>query len=523
MILFSHRKAPVNRPLAYGRVLPLLALASVLAITPADADACFFRTRRALTAPCPPSVVPVAGDLAITYVTVIDVLAGKAQPAQTVVIKRDRIAAVGPTATTRATDGAKIIDGTGKFLIPGLWDMHAHIADPAMPPLFLRYGVTGLRHMFSPLDGFPDRDKANPAKGDFPAGPRVVATVETLDGYASTFPRNVVRLETGDDGRAAVQRLKKAGSEFVKVHSFVPRDAYFAAVKEAKEQNLVVVGHVPFAITAAEASIAGQLTIEHLDGVAVLCASRMEQRCLTDLREWAAQMEAAARDKANKKPNPRPVPAAHIPWRSELMALRDFDVKKGAALFKTFTDNGTWHVPTLVEAHQKGRLADPKALDPEVEKLLPASAKLFWARRFDDKGGVKLLILDRTYTKEDLEERAELIAGELKLVAAMHKAKVRLLAGTDTPGALVVPGLSLHEELELFVKAGLTPAEALRTATANPAECLKLTDRFGSVAVGKCADLVLLTKDPLVDVRNTRAIDTVFVGGRVVPRPEAKK
>jgi imidazolonepropionase-like amidohydrolase len=482
----------MSRHFALGLALPLVAL--VCAGVPAvDAPA------------------PVAGDIAITNVTVIDVVAGKAKPAQTVVIKGDRIAAVGPAATTRAADGARTIDGTDRFLIPGLWDMHAHIADPAMPGLFLRYGVTGVRHMFSPRKGFPEREKADPSKGDSPAGPRLVATVEMLDGSGGTFP-NAIKLDTEVAARAAVQRLKKSGSEFIKVHSFVPRDAYFAAVKEAKKHELSVVGHVPYSITAAEASTAGQLTIEHLDGVAALCAGKLEQRCLNDLREWAA---------AATKPGAKTDP--HTPWRVELAALDDFDAKKGAALFKTFATNNTWHVPTLVEAHYKARLGDPKALDAEVDKALPVSAQLFWRREYDGKGGVKLSVLSRTYTKEDLLDRERLIAGELKLVAAMHKANVRLLAGTDTPGPLVVPGLSLHEELELFVKAGLTPAEALRTATVAPAECLTMTDRSGTVETGKYADLVLLTKDPLADVRNTRTITAVLIGGRVVPRPDPKK
>ena len=517
---------------ALGFALPLLALASAVAVTPADAEACFWRARRApvyAPGPCPPvasanTPAAVACDLAITNVTVIDVIAGKAKPAQTVVIKGDRIAAVGPSATTRAADGAKVIDGTGKYLIPGLWDMHAHLADPAMPGLFLRYGITGVRHMFSPLKDYPERDKHDPAKGDSPTGPRIVATVESLDGPGSPFPNNAIRLETADAARAAVQRLKKTGSEFIKVHSFVPRDAYFAAVKEAKEQKLAVVGHVPVSITAAEASAAGQLTIEHLDGVPVLCAGKCEQRCFTDLREWAALVAKPKPKKDEPEPkSKKDEPDPHLPWRTELMALEDFDAKKAAALFKTFTDNGTWHVPTLVEARGKARLADPNAIAPEVKDLLPGSVKLFWTFLPDGKGGGKLLLTGRVYTKDDLDGRARLIAEEIKLVGAMHKARVRLLAGTDTPNPLVVPGLSLHEELELFVKAGLTPAEALRTATANPAECLKLTDRFGTVEAGKCADLVLLAKDPLTDVRNTRTIDAVIIGGRVVPRPEPRK
>jgi imidazolonepropionase-like amidohydrolase len=448
---------------------------------------------------------PVAGDLVITDVTVIDVVAGKARPAQTVVIAGDRIAAIGPAATTRAACGAKVISGTGKYLIPGLWDMHVHLADEAMPGLFLRFGVTGVRHMYSLFSGFPDRAKADPSRGDAPAGPRVLAAAtHLLDGNASPFPTNVKKVDTADKARLAVQELQKQKNDFLKVHAALPPEAYFAALKEAKRLNFPVAGHVPYGITAAEASAAGQFTIEHLDGVAVSC-SALEPRCRALLREFATAA----------KPDP------HTPWRVELEALGNPDKNKPARVFKMFVDNNTWHVPTLIEAQCKVRLGDKEALDPEIRKLLPGPVLFFWGRKFDDKGGVT--VLGRTYTKQDLGGRQQLLEGELKLVGAMHRAGVKLMAGTDTPAPLIVPGLSLHEELELLVRAGLSPAEALRTATTNPADCLKLAARFGTVEVGKCADLVLLAKDPLADIRNTRTIEVVIVGGRPVPRSEPKK
>lgn len=458
----------------------------------------------------PGSPEPIDGTLAITNVAVVDVVAGELLEGRTVVVKDDVITTVVASKSAKVKEGVPTIDGAGKFLVPGLWDMHAHVADPAMPALFLRFGVTGIRHMFSPMRG-TELKPADPAKErEAPTFPRVVAAKHLLDSKRTNFPfifrSNIIFADTVEQARAAVKEIKKLGNDFVKVHSVTPRSAYFAAAKEAKAEGIPLAGHVPFTVTAAEASDAGQLTIEHMDGVAALC-SKQEARHLGRLAEFGT---------AEK-------PDMNIPWRIAKEALETFDPKKAAALFTKFVTNGTWHTPTLVESQTKLRLGNPKALTPEVERLLPASAKVLWAREFDPDGSVTMRVLGRHYTKTELQERKELFGEEKKLLGEMHKAKVKLLAGTDTPNVLVVPGLSLHEELEIFVQCGLTPAEALRTATCHPAECLKLTEKYGTIAEGKRADLVLLSKNPLADIRNTTTIETVFVGGRVAFKPPSGK
>lgn len=459
--------------------------------------------------PTPPEPVPVPPpppaprDVAITNVTVVDVAAGVNRPGLTVVVRGDTIAAVGPADSTRPPDGSTVIDGTGKYLIPGLWDMHAHLADPALPELFTRHGVTGVRHMFSVNPFYTYKPPQDSNTG--PVHPRVFAANQLLDGPDTAFPMpadiNVVKATDAASARAAVRILREKGNKFVKVHAALPREAYLAAVEEAKVFGLAVVGHVPRSVTAAEASDAGQLTIEHLDGVAVLCSS-LEKRLLYQLRE---------------PPAPGRKVDTATGWRVQVEAHRNPDPAKADALFRKFREKGTWHVPTLVQTRAMARLAEPDALDPEVEKGLPKLLKYFWKRQIT-ADGVKLPNMGINYSRRDLADRAELYEGDLGLVRRMHKAGVRLLAGTDTPAPLVVPGLALHDELALLVEAGLTPAEALRAATANPAECLGLADRAGAVEAGKWADLVLLSANPLHDIRNTRSIVCVLVGGRVAGR-----
>jgi imidazolonepropionase-like amidohydrolase len=445
----------------------------------------------------------VDANLFITNVTVIDVASGKAKSGLTVAVKGNQIVAVSPAPELAPAKDAKQIDGTGKYLIPGLWDMHVHLYDASHRDWFLRYGVTGVRHMYTaqPYTTYRKQDKP-----DGPIHPRYVLANMMLDGKESAF-NNVfaTNLWTANDAKAAeaaVREIKKAGNDFLKVHAMLPREAYFAAVEEAKRQGMTVAGHVPFSITAAEASDAGQYTIEHLNGVAVVCSSR-EARHLAQLRD---------KDMRGMGLN------ATTGWRVDVEAHETFDQKKAAALFTKFVKNNTWHVPTLVQTRQMARIGDTDALPADIEKQLPEALRGLWNRKITPEGVELPFPLSIKFTRQDLKDRAALLEGDLKLVGAMHKAGVRLLAGTDTTAPLVVPGFALHEELGLLVKAGLTPAAAIRAATLAPAQCLKMDDRLGTIEVGKFADLVLLSKNPFDDIGNTRSIEVVIAGGRVVPR-----
>jgi imidazolonepropionase-like amidohydrolase len=458
-------------------------------------------TPRPACAP-PPRPSPDGHALAITGVTVIDVAAGVARPDTTVLIRGDRIAAVGPAARVALPAGATVIDGRGKILIPGLWDMHAHVADPGMLTLFTRYGVTGARQMFA----------INPAcraalgldRPAGPASPRVVGANQVLDGPDTRFGRlvrgNVLTVADAESARARVRELRDNGNGWVKVYNRLPRPAYFAAVGEARRLGLPVGGHVPQEVTAAEASDAGQRTIEHQDQVPIGC-STAEAELMAELRQTAG-------------PGAKPEDATG--WRVQLKGHRSYDPVKGEALFRKFAANRTWHVPTLVQTRSVARLADPNPVDPALLRELPPTVTWCWRREVTAEG-VSLPLVGLRYTRADLAERAELFRREVEMIRRMHTAGVRILAGTDTPNPDVFPGLSLHEELELLVGAGLTPAEALRAATLGPAECLGYDADLGAVEPGRLADLVLLAANPLDDIRNTRSVQTVFIGGRPVP------
>ena len=387
--------------------------------------------------------------LAITHVTLIDTEAGRARQDYTVIISGDRITAVGPAKSVKVPRGAQILDGRGKFLIPGLWDMHAHLfatlpLDPNDPaprdffaPRFLANGITGVRSMW-------DDPGAIRRLRTSPGVPRIISCGPIVDGPQPYVP-GAVACANATQGRETVRRLKAEGVDFIKVYSLLPRDVYFAIAEEARTVGLPFAGHLPNSVTPEEASGAGQKSFEHL------------------------------------------------------MGLESLDPKKAPTVFAKFVQNGTWQTPTLTALRGLTYFDDPERLkDPRISSLPPLFQQ-YWK---SGGAGVK-------------SDEAK-FQHQLDLVATMHRAGVKILAGTDTPNPFVFPGESLHEELELLVKAGLTPAEALQCATLRPAEYLGMTDRLGSIAAGKFADLVLLDADPLANIANSRRISAVILNGQQI-------
>jgi cytosine/adenosine deaminase-related metal-dependent hydrolase len=207
---------------------------------------------------------------AFTYVNIIDVTGGELRRDMTVVITGDRISAIGPSATTSVPADAKVIDATGQFLIPGLWDMHVHWYGRDTFTLFIANGVTSVRQMFGNSDLLRWRDQI--AKGSL-LGPRMVVASPIIDGPEPIWP-NSISVSNEEEGRKAVRRVKEWGADFVKVYALLPRDAYFGIAEEAKQQGITFVGHVPFSVSPGEASDAGQKSIEHLTGILIECSDK---------------------------------------------------------------------------------------------------------------------------------------------------------------------------------------------------------------------------------------------------------
>jgi imidazolonepropionase-like amidohydrolase len=429
--------------------------------------------------------------LIIHDVTVIDATGAPAQPHRTVIVRDGRVEEIGSSA---AGVGGKLagvhVDGSGKFLIPGLWDMHVHMVfgdwfprgKEVTLPLFIANGVTGVRDMGGELEVLQQWRKEI-ATGTL-VGPRIVMSGPMLDGPQPRFPSSIA-ITTPEDGRRAVADLKRRGADFIKLQSLIPREAVFAIADEARKQGISFVGHVPDSVRASEASNAGQKSFEHLIGVF----------------EGSSPLE----DQFIKGP------------KTEGQFLSTYDPARAAALFALLAKNHTWQCPTLVW-ERGGNLIDETDFAHDTRaKYVPAYWKDVTWRRFTEQ------IVHEFYT-DDLATRKRFVEKELEVVNAMHRAGIPFLAGTDSPpGVYVFPGFSLHEELQRFVAAGFTPMEALQTATLNPAKFLGMEDRLGTIEKGKLADLVLLDANPLDDIRNTQKIAAVIVGGRYLSRGELDK
>lgn len=432
---------------------------------------------------------PRPATIAITHVTVIDVVGEVARADQTVVIVGDRITAVGGAAALQPPRGAQIVDGHGKYVIPGLWDMHTHLAKvgrSALPRL-VASGVTGVREMggsFETVRGWRDSIAAGTL-----LGPRIEMTGPIVEnarwlrlvrrfseqrgdtaGIRAMDER--IPVATPEDAVRAVERVAALRVSMLKVRTTPPRPAFFALLREARRRGLRVVGHPPSGdVTLAEASDSGQVSFEH-------------QLLEPQGNVWVSVLDAVSPDART-------------------------------ALVRRLITNHTAMTPTIVAGVGFRRIPDSTALaliddslglrDPR-RRCISREVAADWRRAIEGKA--------LEGAQPDWEALARQAVAHLR---ALDSAGVLLLAGTDLGSPLVYPGFSIHEELErLLREGGMSSARALRTATLNPARFFGVEREVGTVSAGKRADLVLLNGDPLSDIANVSRIDRVVLGGRLI-------
>lgn len=434
--------------------------------------------------------------LAITPVTVLDMMEGSLQPDQTVLVESDRIAAVGPVDEVAVPERAEVVDGADGYLIPGLWDMHAHVSREdgvqSFSRLLLANGITGVRDPFGSLDVADSARKAVHA-GVLPGPPRIVAAGNMVDGPPGIV-RGAVVASSPSDGRQVVDSLHAAGVPFLKVYFLLSPETYDAIAERSHELGLPFVGHVPMLVRAAHASDVGQRSIEHLTGVLEGCSVE-EQSVLAEWEAILGQLRSGDRAAFTR---------ILEPFRRAL-ATQDDD--RCRQLLDRFVENETWQVPTLVSLRGKAYLREHAAAgDPRTAYFTPPNR---WT------GG-------RPFGFPMTEEQWQVLQGqyerEKEIVGMMAAVGVPLLAGSDTATPWAFPGFGLHDELELLVDAGLTPLQALRAATLNPAKFFDRAEESGTVEEGKLADLVLLEDNPLEDITNTQRIRAVVADGRLYRR-----
>jgi imidazolonepropionase-like amidohydrolase len=418
----------------------------------------------------PPAAIgqlPGRGTYAFTNVNVVPMDAERVIRDQTVVVDSGLLIAIGPAANISIPADATVIDGAGKYLLPGLGEMHGHLPTAVSDAedslfLYLAGGATTVRGMQGHSSQLQIRQRV---RDGVLLGPRMWLAAPSLSGDSAPDAETAERL---------VRRAKAAGYDLLKVHEGLSADAYAAIVTTATELELPWGGHVSTHVGVAGALAASQTTIDHLD-------------------DYVEAMQ----------PNNSPALAENGRDRRRLMAMHA-DAARIPTLARATRDAGVAVVPTQMLWETFGGARDPDVLLERFEnRYMPKSVIDNWYRR-----------IQAIYHGADRETSAREAHLRQVLLKAMNDVGVEVLMGTDAPQVFSVPGFSLHRELPLMVESGMTPYEVLRTGTVNVARHLGIEDRAGTIAVGKYADLLLLDDNPLEDIAAVAENSGVMIDGR---------
>lgn len=442
--------------------------------------------------------------LAITHVTLIDATGADPKSDVTVIVAGEKIQTIAPSGAVQLPKDAQVVDGSHKFLIPGLVDSHLHLTGAGEPsgsrefflPLLLVNGITTVRDMGGYIESLrPLREEIHSGKR---LGPEIFYAGRYLDGDPPSFQPSLV-VTNAKQATDDVQELVAQGVDFIKVQSALSRTAYFAIADAAKQQHISFVGHVPDRVTAPEASDAGQKSIEHLTGVVRACT--WDEPNLMEEQFRGAPKNQTAEASFERQ----------LYWDKRVYST--YSKKNCDALITKFRANQTWQTPTLVLLrHDAYPTPQSDAEIADVLRYVPKSFVAKWqeVRRKQDRFASKSIYQFR----DMLYDRSSF------LVRKMQAGGVGILAGTDSAAPELVPGFSLHEELVLLTQAGLSPMQALQAATKNPADFMGITQKQGTVEVGKNADLLLLDANPLDDIRNTEKIRALVIRGKLLDRAQ---
>ncbi|MGQ0586210.1 MAG: amidohydrolase family protein [Gammaproteobacteria bacterium] len=437
--------------------------------------------------------------IAITHVDIVDVANGSLQRDLTVIITDGRVERIGPSATLQASASDRIVEGRGKYLVPGFWDMHVHTVSHDLDfPLEVANGITGVRDTGGSNEVPPPGNwgvafdvlrtwRAQIQAGTL-IGPRIVAAGAALDGPDAFWPQTI-SIKSPAEARSVVGSLKRDGVDFIKVYVLLPKNVLLAIAEEAKKQGLTFAGHTSQFVPVAEAAAAGQRSFEHIDAFEPTYYDPATLRSfLLRLRGPTSQEE-----------------------RADLMSKvqATYDLRRLEAAARALKAHGARLDPTLVTWRSLACTPDGPAAHAERAAYVPRHVRSIWQARMQSRCSPRI---DALHAK-----RWEHQLAALRLV---RRYGVEILVGADAWNPYVVPGFSLHDEMAMLVDNGMTTAEVLRAATLGAAEFLQMEDALGTVAPGKLADLVLLEANPLEDIRNTRRVNAVVLNGRFLDRKE---
>jgi imidazolonepropionase-like amidohydrolase len=398
---------------------------------------------------------------------------------QTVLVEAGHISAFGPAAEVEVPEGATRIDGAGKYLMPGLAEMHGHLPSPETPEevtenvlfLYVANGVTTVRGMQGNPSQIPLRARVD--RGEI-VGPRLILGSPSMSGET---------VRSIEDGKRLVREYKDAGFDLLKVHEGLSPEVYDAIAETAREVGIPFAGHVTDTVGLLHALAAGQSTVDHLDNYVEILVPE---------------------ERAPKEP-------PGLRGAERLLSL--VDESRLPRVVEATLEADASVVPTMVLWESGIYPTRPSAelLKERTEvRYMPKDTVERWVRAVDER----LPQSDR----ELLRRLAEL---RRRILAALHQGGVRILLGTDSPQIFSVPGFSIHREMQLYVEAGMTPFEVLSAGTRVVGDYFG--ENFGAIAAGESADLILVDKNPLEDVKNVSRISGVMARGRYLSREDIEK
>lgn len=426
----------------------------------------------------PSMLFPQAGKhkCIITNVNIVDVKSGNILPNRTVAIDSNRISAIYDSEIV-CSGSTNVIDGKCKYLIPGLWDMHAHYKwdHLEIDPLLIANGITGVREMWGDMPEFVKVPKKT--QPEDMVSPDIYLSGDLIDGNPPSFPFGCLVVTTPDEAIEAVKKQIDKKVDFIKVYGSLSEECFMAIANEAKRRNIPFAGHIPDKVSIYKAIEAGMASAEHLYGFLEGCLPK-------DYYE--------------------------NPPKSLEEFISRFPENKFDSLCSLLAKSSMWLCPTLTVNRAMSYLNDSIFTNDNRIAYLPYSVIEIWNQKLNP------------YTKDQINSfansRRERYLFELSLIGKMNERGVKFIAGTDFPNPYVFPGFSLHDELSLMVKGGMSTYDALKSATLNAAIFMDKEDDFGSVEVGKLASLVLLNMNPLENIENIKSIETVIVRGKVINR-----
>lgn len=462
-----------------------------------------------LISACQPSGAVFPDAICIENVSVIQPEEGLIEN-QTVIVQGEKIFKVVPSADLKLSPENQIIDGTGKYLMPGLWDAHVHFAymeelAPSMFDLFLGYGITSVRDTGGKMDFvkmWKDKALANP--NDAPrvmiAGPLLDGIPNVYDGSTPQRPPLSVGLPTLEAAAKKVNELDSLGVDLLKAYEMLTPEQFALIAKMAKEKGLKVTGHVPLSMDVISASNAGLSSMEHMRNLELSCASNADELLQQRLKLLKAEKDSAGGVLRSK-----------IHELQRETAVKNYDETKANEVLAVLAKNQTWQIPTLALS---AFLTNRHFEHPEWRESIT-----FFPEVIEQKWEKATASIQKMPVTPFRIQYAE---WSLNMVKKIHEMKIEIMAGTDCPIALLTPGLSLHEELAMLVQAGLTPLEAIKTATVNPAKYFNLQHELGLVQEGMWADMVLLDANPIENIANTKSINAVVKNGKYFNKSQLK-